>query len=99
MGDSGIVLKTVNGGVTGLTFFLPIDFGISIFPNPANNILTINLNLFYFEVELYNILGKQMRKIVNQNELDDSSFPDEIYFIKVIVGKNYYSKKFIVKHE
>ena len=74
---------------------------ISLYPNPANEILTIaNLKTSY-QYELYDILGKLLQKgsFVNEQEsINVSALQSGLYAIKLTdsEGKTY-QKKFIVK--
>ena len=72
-----------------------------LYPNPANEVLTIaNLNQEY-QYEIYDTLGKLLQKgsFVNQQEsIDVSSLKSGLYVIKMndSEGKNV-QKKFTVK--
>jgi len=69
---------------------------IKIYPNPANNKITINANNVV-EVKLFDVLDKQ---IINtkDKEIDISNFNDGVYFIQVLTNQNRYTQKIIVQH-
>jgi hypothetical protein len=73
--------------------------GISVFPNPAKNTLNIN-NLKYIKrLEIISNDGRQLiqLKIIDEEmEVDLSSLPSGVYFLKVTLENNYQAlKKFI----
>ncbi|MFZ4741426.1 MAG: serine hydrolase [Bacteroidales bacterium] len=68
----------------------------SIFPNPANTILNIDIpSEDRFMLEIIDILGKTILTIKNQNKIDVSNLEKGIYIIKIIQGENYYIQKFV----
>lgn len=99
VGDSGTVLKTTNGGLTGLTNYSPEISGITVFPNPASDKVTINLDSPVFEIEIFNSLGKRICIIQNQNTVDVSNFESGIYLMRVFNGEAYFFKKIMIQHE
>lgn len=58
---------------------------VTIFPNPANNLLNIYLNNFNDEsYEVYDIFGRCVGKgVLSNNQLDISKFPSGIYFLNI----------------
>lgn len=70
------------------------SFNFNITPNPTVDFLNIsclNLNTAI----IYNILGKEVIKVSNQNRIDVSFLSKGVYFIKVSDGINTSTKKFI----
>jgi hypothetical protein len=76
----------------------PIIPTATIFPNPTNNYVTLNVNM-PCEFKLYSSDGKKLidQKNVNSNRLDLSTFPNGIYFIIINSYGNYYKEKIIKK--
>jgi hypothetical protein len=69
---------------------------VRIYPNPASTIINIETNKeLKFEVELFNILGKQVLKTTNEHELYVSSLPTGIYII--VLSDLHSDKKFVRK--
>ncbi len=69
---------------------------ISIFPNPANTILNIDIsNTDRVEVEISNLFGECILKIKHQNKIDVSNFKNGIYIIKLTQGENVYIQRFL----
>ena len=66
----------------------------SIYPNPAKDFLFIN-GATIERATIYNILGKEVFKINNQNKLDISPLSKGVYFINVSDGVKASTKKFI----
>lgn len=74
---------------------------VSLFPNPVSNQLTINANVNIENVQIYNILGKQvLTKSLNERSasIDVSSLNSGIYILKYISYNNKFGvQKFIKK--
>ena len=66
----------------------------SVYPNPAKDFLFINCATIE-RATIYNILGKEVFKINNQNKLDISPLSKGVYFINVSDGVKASTKKFI----
>ena len=80
---------------------------IIIFPNPANNLLTINISTINnknITVKIVNLLGKEIfTETINNNSdhyfkrLDTSKFSKGLYTVQVIIGDEKVAKKFIIE--
>jgi hypothetical protein len=80
---------------------------VSLFPNPATNHLYVRYNVRNQQnaiLEIYNIEGKNISSYKNKIN-DDGSYLEDIningldnglYFIKLIIGNNTYSKSFVI---
>ena len=66
----------------------------SVYPNPAKDSLFIH-GATIERATIYNILGKEVFKINNQNKLDISPLSKGVYFINVSDGVKASTKKFI----
>ncbi|MCC6411893.1 MAG: T9SS type A sorting domain-containing protein, partial [Saprospiraceae bacterium] len=77
------------------------DSWIQIFPMPVLNAFTIKGNLSLYQIEIYDAVGRTLRKIdTNQSSytVDVSSFPAGLYFVKTVNQHSNHSKMFkIVK--
>lgn len=75
---------------------------VKIYPNPADNVLKINLlNDKEGNVKVYNLQGQLIQNITissNQIELNTSSLENGVYFIDIIQGNEKVTKKIIVQH-
>jgi len=69
---------------------------ISIYPNPANNKITIDAN-DVAEVKLFDVLGKQIFT-TKTTDVDVSNLPEGVYFIQVQTIQNTTTQKIIVQH-
>lgn len=65
-----------------------------IIPNPTTDYLLIE-NLDIKNAIIYNILGKEIMKVNNENKINVSSLSKGIYFIRVYDGINSSIKKFL----
>ena len=76
---------------------LPKLNGLSVYPNPTNGILTLQLKDYVgsFKVEMVNILGEKILTVANQSTIDVSTFPSGIYFVQVKQGSTTQVTKFI----
>ena len=69
---------------------------ISIFPNPANTELTVDIqSLRNFKIEVTNLLGEVVVKQQNQNKIDISFLTNGIYIVTVRQSQNIYTQKLI----
>jgi len=67
---------------------------IIIYPNPTNGIISVSEENQY-EIEIINIEGKVIKPLYKNDEIDLSSQPDGIYFLKIITDKEIIVKKII----
>ncbi len=68
---------------------------IQIFPMPVLNEFTIKGNLSLYQVEIYDAVGRMLRKTDSGESsltIDISSFPAGLYFVKAIHQDNHHSK-------
>lgn len=82
----------------------PNDLAISMYPNPANDELSINSNDYTIEdVTIFNVNGKEIFEIDNIRNnsigIKVSSFPTGIYFVKIRLdeGQTVFDKLIIKK--
>ena len=104
VGDGGIILKTTNGGKSFINEYPLPESSFTLYPNPANNKITIanNINLIYESIiYIYDIRGKLMisNTLNNQNsiEIDISSLSKGIYMIKIRTEKGIAIKKLVIQ--
>jgi hypothetical protein len=100
---------TGNGSQNGVAFWGTVlgieDFKnqttFSIFPNPTNSILNLQLapNFVNGTINIFNLLGKQvLTKEINSNNfapLDVTTLSKGLYLIKVTSGNNTQTKRFV----
>ena len=70
---------------------------VSVYPNPANEFVTISSAVEINKVEVYNLLGKKVISAskLNNNNLDISSLAKGVYMMKLTSGESVASKKLI----
>jgi PKD repeat protein len=79
---------------------------ISVYPNPANQRITLHSKNAEFKnpvsVYIYNYQGKEIEKfnqiILQNHQMDISALPDGIYLFKISIGKNEIVRKIVVIH-
>jgi len=72
---------------------------ISLYPNPASNILNIETDLEHFDIQVYNISGQQVLQLQNQKSFNIQNLPTGTYFMTITdeQGKQIEHGKFIVQ--
>lgn len=85
-GSSGFTLVKANETLITNTF--DTQNGITIFPNPATNQITIQASQQIGEISVYNILGQELMTTKAQNSLqiDVSHLKPGFYFVKTLAG-------------
>jgi hypothetical protein len=75
---------------------------IVIYPNPAKEIMTIQYENQYFDVELFDIVGNKKRSktsCYNSDCIQTKDFKNGIYFLRIISDKKVIShQKIIISH-
>ena len=71
-----------------------VDFS---FVNPVESVLLLNSSLNIDVVELFDMLGKKILTINNENTIDVSKLSKGIYILKVYSGSRIGTKKLIIK--
>ena len=95
---------TLNVTNTTLGLYNSAKLNMSLYPVPAKNELTVELNdLNEYEISLYNSLGQLIKvpnTIVSNNKvvLNTSSLVDGLYFVDLSKGAVKDTRKIIVKH-
>jgi len=97
------LLKTINGGLTFIEENESHKSIYNIFPNPANNKITIAINEELYEefvISIFNIRGEQViyEKLQNQKQIgiDISLFEKGIYLVKILTNEGFWIKKLIL---
>ncbi len=68
-----------------------------IYPNPASDKVNIVSNNPIDSIEVYDILGKQVKTLKNTNEIHVSNLNSGIYLFKISIGEQVITKKIVVK--
>jgi len=106
-GDGYLDPPVINFNATGPAFSPAItknSFAISIYPNPANQLVTISLpenqNGSVWEIIFYDILGNEVKTRNNLQEniqtIDISDLPKGIYTVSAISGSVNYKSKIVL---
>jgi Secretion system C-terminal sorting domain len=111
VGDSGIILKTTNGGVlTAINTSPVLPDQIELFqnyPNPFNPTTTIRYVIpkeSFVTIKVYNLLGKEIATLVNDKksagsysvDFNTNNFASGIYFYKLLSGTYTATKKMVI---
>jgi photosystem II stability/assembly factor-like uncharacterized protein len=93
------LFKTYNGGATWIETENNSDEStFSIYPNPAKETLSISSPIILKEVEIFDISGCLVRKILvkeKQATSDISDLPPGIYLLRGTSGSKYFVKRFV----
>jgi len=86
------------GGTLGISEGSITPF-ISIFPNPVVNNVTIDTNIDYFKISVYNNTGKLLfqKKATKQTLLDFSGIASGLYFVNITTENGLHISKSMVK--
>lgn len=90
-------VNVIVSSVTKLSNVLEVENKISIFPNPAQNELTIKGALLGEVIHIYNASGKivyESKSLQNELKINTSSYDSGIYFIRLSSSKT--TSKFII---
>lgn len=70
---------------------------ISLYPNPTNNIINLNVanSVSINKLELYNILGKQVLNLNNAKTLDLTNLESGVYMLRIVTNKGSITKKVV----
>lgn len=81
--ESTIIQQTLN------TNNFSINNKISIYPNPTSDVINIQTNnTTDFNIEIYDVVGKQIGSYKNQKSIDISNLTSGMYLIKIIDLEN-----------
>jgi len=84
------------GGTAGLNDNL-FD-AVKMFPNPAKDVVQFSKNANEpLDIQIFDVLGKQLMAVKNvQSEVNISSLPTGVYFVKMTLGTKATKKKLVV---
>lgn len=102
VGSNGLILKTLNAGLSAVGEAPGSQSPLTIFPNPASDYLNIQFGTrTEASLKVYNALGALVYfEPVSKRELqmEVSAWPRGIYFLSLEEGQFNYSKRFILCH-
>jgi alpha-tubulin suppressor-like RCC1 family protein len=106
LGDNTTINKQSFKCATAVDVGILEDFvqipGTYVYPNPTTGLVTLRFNQLpteNAEIEVYNILGKQMQSLVSGEEIIDidlSAYPKGVYFIHISGNGFSWSEKVVV---
>jgi hypothetical protein len=73
------------------------DTQLSIYPNPATEVININTDLELMKVELFDILGKRVFDAGSTNQLKVDQLKSGMYFLKIHTTNGKITKKVIIE--
>lgn len=98
-GGDDVFLAKIEGSGVGIEES-NMNSEVLIYPNPSNGNITINTNAtLVSQIEIFNVLGERIYKSLVTNtkfEIDLSSLPKGVYFIRIIDEQNTIKNKKII---
>jgi hypothetical protein len=73
------------------------DAAISIYPNPADDVLYINSTTAISSFQLYNGVGQLCYAATNSNAINVAGLPGGLYVLRVMAGTYSYTQKVLIK--
>lgn len=71
---------------------------ISVYPNPASSVVTIGADISNAQVSVIDVRGAVMNTVVHKGrQLDVSSLPTGLYFLKIVKDKQTYTQRLHVE--
>ena len=110
-GDSGMVLRTTDGGLTfiqNLNNDIPGFYSLSQnYPNPFNPVTKVKFQIpksSFVKLIIYDLLGREITTLVNQQfkpgtyeaDWDATNYPSGVYFYKLITDEFIETKKMVL---
>jgi photosystem II stability/assembly factor-like uncharacterized protein len=95
--SDGVWKRPLSSITTGTVESFPQESNVAIFPNPANNVVTIE-SQWPSIIKVFNIQGqlvKTLQTSSNKTMVDVSALPDGIYIMKANTNKGVFTLKFI----
>ncbi len=70
---------------------------LGLYPNPAQDFMTLSVNIDVEKVEVYNVIGRRVLSTSNliDDKIDISTLTNGVYILKVSSGTHVVSKKFV----
>lgn len=105
VGDSGTIIKTTNGGITGIKT-LEHSLAFEVFPNPVNDMLSVtikNKKYQFAEIEIYNItsqkiLSETLNNTNNVFEVNIQGLLSGMYFCRIVTDSGNSDVLRLIKH-
>ena len=94
-GNNTVDFGFYNPAVSGVNEDLQAETWFKISPIPVVDVFTIKTNLRFYQIEIYDAVGRMLRKIeANESSMtvDISAFPAGVYFVKTMDRSNNHSK-------
>jgi hypothetical protein len=73
------------------------DSSISVYPNPASEVINISTRNSIRNVEIFDILGKTVIRSENSEQINVSNLQAGIYLVKVFTDKGQITKKIVIE--
>ena len=86
-----------SSGATLSNIKFEMENELSIYPNPASEVINIASRHTIQQVDLFDILGKKVKRVSNSNRIDVRDLKTGVYFIKVLTEKAQVTKKIVIE--
>jgi hypothetical protein len=94
--------NSIEFSILNLTEFPELNNNISIYPNPASHKVSITSNTTIDRIDVYDILGKQVKTLKNLNRIDVTeinvtSLDSGLYLFKIWIEEQVQTKNIVIK--
>lgn len=109
-GGNNLYLDNINvyDGSTSVTEDLAAGYALNVYPNPVDDVAQISFSLgnaAKTTVELFDIVGKKIQTLQagqsaageHSLSLNSSGLPSGVYFVKLTIDRNTFTRKVIIK--
>lgn len=90
--------SALNAPAVGLTSINAISKVVSLYPNPANNTVRVNMEPNGMNITLYDMQGRLVQSESETNTLDVSQIPNGVYSLRATNNGNYFQARLLVQH-
>lgn len=102
-GPQHLLIDYCRGGLSNCKYYNvgidspSIDNDLKIYPNPTSNYLTIESNINYHTINIYNLSGRIVKTQNASMQISVLELPKGMYFIQLVADKNVITKKFTIE--
>lgn len=97
LSDAQVTNLFTNNSLLSSQNFNQNNLEVSLYPNPTNNVLNIEMTNDVKSIEIYNIQGQKV-KVANQKQINVSDLANGMYMIKIQDTENAVSTKKFLKN-
>jgi hypothetical protein len=95
--SSRVMIKeySLGSAVASIEQFINNNAQVSIYPNPANTVINVELGIKNVEIKIVDVLGNEVISTKEKN-IDVSSLSEGVYFVQIKTNEGILTKKVII---